>query len=417
MKLNFLDSGLDSLKKGFQHLIEYEKNTFYLKKKNADEVRFYHLKDAILFIQHGIEILVKSIIHNHSEYLIFSQIDSNVKAAIRQKNEQNLNSVFESDLKHKIHTVTFLESIERLKIIPNIKISKALEKRLKELESYRNIIMHSEPYLNEYDINETFDGLSDELDLFFFQNIGEKYKMISGYDNLIKSMESFKEIYREKGLELKIKTVEIILSALKKAKISLGSNEVKRITNIDNCSKFLTEIFNSDLLFGTDLYNGYCSGAVNKIVRKEDNIFALYTADNETYYEFKLKSIIIYIPSINDDKSPIVFIESDTIEYIPENFDNAELSIFDNIKTLRYIKIIESNKFIYNESEVYSFHENEYAKNKEYEDNIRFFTKGLFCYLNVQGLEYNQGYKGLIWKEKAMNGKELEVGLRDILTK
>ena len=417
MKLNFLNSGLDSLKKGFQHLIEYEKNTFFLKKKNTDEVRFYHLKDAILFIQHGIEILVKSIIHNHSEYLIFSQIDSNVKAAIRQKNEQNLNSVFESDLKHKIHTVTFLESIERLKIIPNIKISKTLEKRLKELESYRNIIMHSEPYLNEYDINETFDGLSDELDLFFFQNIGEKYKMISGYDNLIKSMDSFKEIYREKGLELKIKTVEIILSALKKAKISLGSNEVKRITNIDNCSKFLTEIFNSDLLFGTDLYNGYCSGAVNKIVRKEDNIFALYTADNGTYYEFKLKSIIIYIPSINDDKSPIVFIESDTIEYIPENFGNAELTIFDNIKTLRYIKIIESNKFIYNESEVYSFHENEYTKNKEYEDNIRFFTKGLFCYLNVQGLEYNQGYKGLIWKERAMNGKELEVGLRDILTK
>ena len=351
-----------------------------------------------------------------SEYLIFSQIDNNVKSALRQKNEQNLNSVFESDLKHKIHTVTFLESIERLKIIPNIKISKALEKRLKELESYRNIIMHSEPYLNEYDINETFDGLSDELDLFFSQNIGEKYKMISGYDNLINSMESFKEMYKEKGLELKIKTVEIILSALKKAKISLGSNEVKRITNIDNCSKFLTEIFNSDLLFGTDLYNGYCSGAVNKIVRKEDNIFALYTADNETYYEFKLKSIIIYIPAINDDKSPIVFIESDTIEYIPENFDNAELSIYNNIETLRYIKIIESNKFIYNKSEVYSFHD-EYPKIKDYEDIIRFFTKGLFCYLNVQGLEYNQGYKGLIWKEKAMNGKELEVGLRDILTK
>lgn len=417
MKLNFLDSGLDSLKKGFQNLIEYEKNTFYLKKKIADEDRFYQLKDAILFTQHGIEILVKSIIHNHSEYLIFSQIDANVKAAIQQKNQQNLNSVFESDLKHKIHTVTFLESIERLKIIPNVKISKTLESRLKELESYRNIIMHSEPYLNEYDINETFDGLSDELDLFFSQNIGEKYKMISGYDNLITSMESFKEIYKEKGLGLKIKTVEIIVSALKKAKISLGSNEVKRITNINNCSKFLTEMFNSDLLFGTDLYNGYCSGAVNKIIRKEDNIFALYTADNQTYYEFKLKSIIIYIPNINDDKSPIVFIESDTIEYVPENFDNAELSIFDNIKTLRYLKIIEENKFIYKESDVYSFHEHEDTRYKEYEDNIRFFTKGLFCFLNVQGLEYNQGYKRLIWKEKAMNGKELEVGLRDILTK
>ncbi|WP_339888504.1 hypothetical protein [uncultured Flavobacterium sp.] len=415
MKLNFLDSGLDSLKKGFQHLIEYEKTTFYLKEDNNDVVRFYHLKDAILFIQHGIEILVKSIIQNHSEYLIFSQIDSNVKAAIRQKNEQKLNSVFESDLKHKIHTVTFLESIERLKIIPNVKISKELEKRLKELESYRNIIMHSEPHLNEYDINETFDGLSDELDLFFSQSIGKKYKMISGYDSLTQSMESFKEIYKEKGFEHKIKTVEIILSALKKAKISLGSNEVKRITNVNNCFEFLKEIINSELNFGTDLYNGYCSGAVKEIIRKEDNIFALYTADNNNYYEFKLKSIIIYIPAIGDDKSPIVFIESDDIDYIPDNFENSELDLFDNIKTLRYLKLIDENKFIYNKEEVYSFQENN--KSKKYEDYTRFFTKGLFCFLNVQGLKYNRGYKSLIWKEKSMNGKELEVGLRDILTK
>ena len=70
MRINFLNSGLDSLKKGFQHLVEYEKNTFYLKKNNVDENRFYHLKDAILFTQHGIEILVKSIIHNHSESLV-----------------------------------------------------------------------------------------------------------------------------------------------------------------------------------------------------------------------------------------------------------------------------------------------------------------------------------------------------------
>lgn len=80
--------------------------------------------------------------------------------------------------------------------------------------------------------------------------------------------------------------------------------------------------------------------------------------DNKTFYEFKLKSIIIYIPNINDDKSPIVFIESDEIQYDAKNFENVKPTVFGNIKTLR-----------------------------------------------------------LIWKEKAMNGKELEVGLRDILTK
>lgn len=416
MKLNFLNSGLDSLKKGFQHLLDYEKKTFFLKNQ-SDEIRFSHLKDAILYTQHGIEILIKKIIQNHSEYLLFSQIDNNVKSAIKQKNERNLNSVFETNLKHKIHTVTFLESIERLKLIPNVKLSKALEERLKELESYRNIIMHSEPYLNEFDINQTFDGLSDELDLFFSENIGNNYKTLSGYDMLVKNMKNFKQIYKEKGLELKIKAVELILSSLEKSKISLGSNEVKRITNLDKCSKFLTEIFDSDLTFGTDLYNGYCSGVVNKIIRKQENIFAIYTEDNDTYYEFKLKSIIIYIPSINGDLSPIIFIESDTLEFNPQKYDNAELEEFDNIKSLRYLKLIAENKFIYKRNEVYGIEENESISYKDYEDYIRFFTKGLFCFLNVQGLEYSNGYKALIWKEKSMDGKELEVGLRDILKK
>ncbi|MCG2432213.1 hypothetical protein [Aequorivita xiaoshiensis] len=417
MKLNFLDSGLDSLKKGFKSLVEYEKVTFYNKEEVSEEKRFYHLKDAILFIQHGIEILVKKIIQNHSEYLIFSQIDNHVKSALKQKNERNLNSVFETDLKHKIHTVSFNESIERLKIIPGVKLSSTLEKRLNELESYRNIIMHSEPYLNEYDINITFDGLSDELDAFFYENIGETYKMISGYDELMKNIETFKELLQEKGLDLKIKSVEIIVKALKKAKISIGSNEVKRITNINSCSKFLEEMINSDLTFGTDLYNGFCSGAIKKFKRGGENLFEFYAAENQTSYQYKIKSIIIYIPPINNDKSPIIFVESDNMEFDSKDYDGQELDVFDEIKSFRYLKSIKDNEFVYKKEKIYSILESSIIQNGNYEDYYKFFTKGIFCFLNIQGLDYNQGFKRFIWQQKTMDGKQFEVVLREVLTK
>ncbi len=417
MKLNFLDSGMDSLKKGFECLLKYEKITFFNDDKISEELRFYHLKDAILFIQHGIEILIKKIIQNHSEYLLFSQIDNHVKNALRQKNERKLNSVFETDLKHKIHTVTFNESIERLKLIPQIKISSQLEKRLNELESYRNIIMHSEPYLNEYDINNTFDGLSDELDIFFHENIGETYKMINGYDELMKDIEDFKELLREKGLDLKIKAVEAIINALKRAKISIGSNEVKRITNLNNCAKFLEEIFNSNLAFGTDLYNGYCSGKVKDFKRQGEGLFEFYTDDNQTFYQFKIKSIIIYIPSITNNMSPIIFIESDNIEYDSEVLEENDLKINNGIATLRFLKMKLDGKNILKKKEIYSILCSENIKKPEYEEYIKFHTKGMFCFLNIQGLKYNSGYKQFIWKEKTMDGKQFEVIMRNILTK
>lgn len=410
MKLNFLNSGIDSLKKGFENLNKYETINFSNTSAKNKEKRFYYLKDAILFIQHGIEVLFKSILTRHSEYLIFSQIDSNVKKAFIQKKQRNLNSVFESDLKNKIHTVTFLESIERLKIIPTVEISKSLEHRLNELESYRNIIMHSEPHLNESQINMTLDGLSDDLDTFFIKNIGAKYKTISGYSSLIRNMSKFKTLLAKKELELKTYSIDIILKALKHSNISIGSNEVKRITNLNSCTKFLTEIFASDLVFGTDLYNGYCSGRVTKIKRKNGNIFEMFTADNNAYFEFKLKSIIINIPKIVSEKSPIIFIESDNIEFDEQNWKKEYLEEFREIKSIHYYQGKENNEIVYSGEIDDDDDQIEYEKFDSY---VRFLTKGIYCFLNIHGLEYNRNYAKLVEELRAMDGKKLEVELRD----
>jgi len=410
MKINFLNSGIDSLKKGFEYLYEYENITYSNVSKRTKEKRFYFLKDAILFIQHGIEILFKNIIINHSEYLIFSQIDSNVKKAFLQKKDRKLNSVFESDLKGKIHTVSFLESIERLKIIPHIEITKSFENRLIELESYRNIIMHSEPHINESQINNTLEGLSDNLDTFFLKNIGTKYKTISGYGVLVNNIEKYKSLLEKKELNLKIHSIEILLKALKNSKISIGSNEVKRITNINSCTQFLIDIFKSDLIFGTDLYNGYCSGSVRKIKRKSDNIIELYTADNNAYFEFKIKSLIIHIPNVVSNQSPIIFIESDNIELCETEWRKEYLFEYNGIKSISYYKSIENNKIIY-EDEV----DEEEFEFKNYDSYERFFTKGIFCFLNVQGLDYNRNYARLVEKLHVISGKNLEVELRNMV--
>ena len=225
MKLTFLQSGIDSLKKGYENLVLYEEE-YFIGCKNS-KARFFHLKDSILFIQHGVEILLKQILARESEYLLFSNLDESVKKAYKEVKQKKLNSVFESSLKNKIHTVSFSEAIERVKIISNISMDSRLEEKLHQLETYRNIIMHSEPHLDEVELNNTLEGLIDLLDSFFYKSIGVKYDTVSGYSQLIKNYNLFAELLHKKNLDFKAKVTEIFLAALKEADISIGLNEIK----------------------------------------------------------------------------------------------------------------------------------------------------------------------------------------------
>ncbi|MGO4710482.1 hypothetical protein AB4Y90_15540, partial [Chryseobacterium sp. 2TAF14] len=217
MKLNYIQNGLDSLQKGYKNLIEYENLTFT---ENSDnDNRFFYLKDAILFIHHGIEILIKKTLHNHNELLLFSQIDSHLKNAIIEKNKNGFNSVFETKLSHKIHTVNFSESLERIKIIPNLKLSNNLESKFKSLEMYRNIIMHSEPFINEYLIINTFEDLADELDIFFESALPNEYKSITNYDKFKQTYEIYNDFANDEDFVDVLNINKIIIQALDKAQI------------------------------------------------------------------------------------------------------------------------------------------------------------------------------------------------------
>lgn len=340
MTLDFLDSGIDSLQKGFKNLIKYEE-LYYLEDSNTQ--RFYYLKDAILFIQHGIEILLKSIILSHNEFLIFSQIDDTVKKAYSEKNIKGLDSVFKTTFKNKIHTVSFVEAIERISLLPSIVLPITLKNKFTEIESYRNIIMHSEVHLEEFKITKTFDGLSDELDMFFYKSIGEKYKTISGYDILINNFKDFKEALTKNKLERKYETIEIFMDAFSKCDISLGVNEVKRITNINTVNKFFDLLFKSRLSFGADFYNGFTTGSAEQVKRINENGFSLFSGDNLSYYDFRFKSLIIYIPALINDSSPILFIESDIDQ--KATFETDCIKTYDNIEMVNSLYLKTALRF------------------------------------------------------------------------
>jgi len=411
MKLNFLDSGVDSLSKGFKNLIVYEglqyNNNLVRKKKE----RHYYLKDAILFIQHGIEILFKQIIFRHSEYLLFSHIDDHVKRAFREKKERKLKSVFESDAKHKIHTVSFTESIERLKLLPGVVFSKKLEEKVRALEVYRNIIMHAEPYLDENAINQTFDGLASMLDVFFFENLGKRYRTISGYGEFVKNFEKFQEVLTAGNQHLKAETLRVFMNGLKSAGLSMGTKELKRFTDIEGCAKFLDVLFSSTLVLGTDIYNGYCAGRT-KVTREGKDLFKMNAEERMFFCEFKLKSLILYLPDPADQASPIIFIESDS-------FVETDLRLKDSVGP-DYHDIIHVDYYRLSDGSVVTGEENMdafYDENtkEEYESVIRFYSSGIMCFMNVQGLEFNYGLKYLVERNRFTDGKDFEVGVRTFL--
>lgn len=335
MKLNYIQNGLDSLQKGYKNLIEYENLTFSENSDNSN--RFFYLKDAILFTHHGIEILIKKILHNYNELLLFSQIDSHLKNAIIEKNKNNLNSVFETKLNHKIHTVNFSESLERLKIIPNLKLSSNLENKLKDLEMYRNIIMHSEPFINEYLIINTFDDLSDELDVFFETALPNEYKSITDYDRFKQTYEIYNDFAETEDFINVLKINKIIIQALDKARIRIGINEIKIINDRKKIKIFLNEIF-KESEFGCDLYNNFCSGQITNFKQIDQSLFSLYAKDLDTIYEFNLKTIIIYIPPLHYKSSPIIFIESDEIKYDQKELKNHNTFDRYNIFYMNYLR-------------------------------------------------------------------------------
>ncbi|WP_179354378.1 hypothetical protein [Winogradskyella vidalii] len=162
-KITLRQNGIHSFKRGLETLQKYEKG------KGTDK---FLLKESIMFIHHGIELLLKEIlVTKGNEHLIYSDIsESTLKKVIQAKKSKV--SVF--DLPKSPKTATYLEVIMRVQaLVDNVEITEKLETKLIELNTFRNNIEHYGIQSKLTTIENLLIGLKKPLTEFLTKYIPE----------------------------------------------------------------------------------------------------------------------------------------------------------------------------------------------------------------------------------------------------
>ncbi len=127
-KITLLQNGVHSLERGFQRFDEYL--------REDDD---FLLKEAIMFIHHGIELLLKQLLAQANEFLIFSDL----RQVVRKQQQAKKQGLHLLDLEDPPHTVTYLDAIERVDAFLDVpEFDARLQKALRELNRWRNMLEH-----------------------------------------------------------------------------------------------------------------------------------------------------------------------------------------------------------------------------------------------------------------------------------
>jgi hypothetical protein len=128
-RITLLENGIHSLERGFESVDGYLR-------KEEDE---FLLKEAILFIHHGIELLLKQLLVQESRFLIFSDLGS----VVRRQREANQKGVDIFSLEKPPHTISYAEAIERVDAFLDVsEFTFQLQRDLRELNQLRNRLEH-----------------------------------------------------------------------------------------------------------------------------------------------------------------------------------------------------------------------------------------------------------------------------------
>jgi len=170
IEMGLAENGADSFKAAF---LTMEKIS------TLEEGLVHNLKDTVISLNHGIEILFKLVLKNYDEYLIFTDID---KYMIARKTmiTKGLSNVF--DANPQLKTVTLNEGIRRAKYLCNYDISDDFETVVHYLNKIRNQFMHYEINLSDTEVQELLVKLkigyemSYDFFVIYIEELGELFE-------------------------------------------------------------------------------------------------------------------------------------------------------------------------------------------------------------------------------------------------
>lgn len=159
MEFSLIDNGTDSLKKAKVSIEKFE--------ELHENYAYHHLKDAIIFLNHGIEILLKYILSKRNESLIFTDLKLYIEAKKQlkknpdykegfgihlEKSKQNVFDVSIRKLKgKKLTTITLLEALERVEFLCDITPTEDFKNAIFLINNYRNHLTHHSINLTKKD--------------------------------------------------------------------------------------------------------------------------------------------------------------------------------------------------------------------------------------------------------------------------
>ncbi|WP_077314540.1 type I restriction endonuclease subunit R [Vibrio palustris] len=155
LKIGLLDNGSHSLKRGFEMWTQWEES------EDA-----WLLKEAVIWVHHGIELVLKQLLVQTNEFLVFQDVNKAVERLGILRNKRGMKNAGILDLfdhDDKVMSVGFRSLIERAAItlsISELEEGGVLRSKIDRLTRYRNKIVH---FSLELDVIEVSSLLSDLL--------------------------------------------------------------------------------------------------------------------------------------------------------------------------------------------------------------------------------------------------------------
>lgn len=158
IKISLRENGEHSFKRGLEYYTEY--------RRTQDQML---LKDAIMFLHHGIELLMKEVLVHHSPYLIFEDL-RDIPNKQKEADKQGIGIFF---LPKPPRTASYEVVLERVEaFIKPVGLDQRLLDDLKHLNRLRNQLEH---YAIEADKNEVVQllvAVHEPLERLFEAEIG-----------------------------------------------------------------------------------------------------------------------------------------------------------------------------------------------------------------------------------------------------